>query len=83
MIIFGTRRKTHRLAMLVLPCRTCGSPQWASLDKSVTKFSLFFVPLFPVHVKRALTCTRCGTTDKVGKTDARQLQQQARQQPGA
>lgn len=79
MIIFGTRGRVHRLAMLFLFCRNCNAAYAASLNKSVTKFTLFFVPLFPVHIKHSLTCTWCGTTSKVSKADAEQLRQQSQE----
>lgn len=81
MIIFGTRRKVERLGMLELFCRTCNTRRMTSLNKSVTKFTLFFVPLFPVRTTHSLTCTWCGTTDKVRKADVEHLRRQARQQP--
>lgn len=74
MLIFGFPRKAHQIAMLMLFCRNCQGTFATALTKLVTKFSLFFVPLFPIAVSRKLTCTRCGTSQKISKADADQLQ---------
>lgn len=74
MLIFGTSTKMHQLAMLNLLCSYCGNPSAHSLRKRVTKFSLFFIPLFPVMpAKHYLQCTFCGAASEVTKENADQL----------
>ncbi len=73
MIIFGLRSSTRRLAVVTRYCSVCGGTFAAALDKVVTKFSLFFVPLFPVRTRRTLTCTRCATTFRVSRKQAQRL----------
>ncbi|GAA2820706.1 zinc-ribbon domain-containing protein [Saccharopolyspora taberi] len=86
MIIFGSRRTVRRVANLLLLCRCCNGVYATTLNKAVTKFTLFFVPLFPIYVKHALTCTWCGTTTEISRAEADRLVQQAQgqapQQPG-
>ncbi|OEU91379.1 zinc-ribbon domain-containing protein [Streptomyces oceani] len=86
MIIFGTSSKTVQLAMLNLLCAFCGNPSAHALRKRITRFSLFFVPLFPVMpAKHHLQCTFCGAQSDVSKEDAQQLLAQGAgpgQQPG-
>lgn len=76
MIIFGTKGYLYQLAILTLVCGRCGNPAAHALRKRVTKFTLFFVPLFPVSTKYATQCTFCGAEQKVTKEQAEQLQAQ-------
>jgi len=76
MIIFGTKGYLYQLAILTLVCGGCGNPAAHTLRKRVTKFTLFFVPLFPISTKYATQCTFCGTEVKIGKEQAEQLQAQ-------
>ncbi|MFG3099664.1 zinc-ribbon domain-containing protein [Streptomyces sp. NPDC048182] len=73
MIIFGTKGYLYQLAILTLVCGQCGNPSAHTLRKRVTKFSLFFVPLFPIHIKYTTQCTFCGIEHKVPKEQADQL----------
>ncbi|MGF0171264.1 zinc-ribbon domain-containing protein [Streptomyces sp. Marseille-Q5077] len=77
MIIFGTKGYLYQLAILTLVCGQCGNPSAHTLRKRVTKFTLFFVPLFPVSTKYATQCTFCGAEQKVTGEQAEQLQAQA------
>jgi hypothetical protein len=83
-LIFGTSTRTVQLAMLNLLCQFCGNPSAHALRKRVTKFSLFFIPLFPLGpAGYTLQCTFCGGTSQVTKDNADQLLAQgAGQQPG-
>ena len=76
-IIFGTKGYLYQLAILTLVCGQCGNPAAHTLRKRVTKFTLFFVPLFPVSTKYATQCTFCGAEHKVDREQAEQLQAQA------
>ncbi|MET0134632.1 MAG: zinc-ribbon domain-containing protein, partial [Kibdelosporangium sp.] len=85
-VIFGFRTKTFVLAMLTLLCSQCGNPAAHPLHKAVTKFTLFFIPLFPVRTTHTTQCTFCGLTKRLSKDQATQLlgqtdqRQQAQQQ---
>jgi hypothetical protein len=76
MIIFGTKGYLYQLAILTLVCDHCGNPSAHTLKKRVTKFTLFFVPLFAFSTKYATQCTFCGAEQKVTKEQAEQLQGQ-------
>ncbi|MEV0093392.1 zinc-ribbon domain-containing protein [Streptomyces sp. NPDC050738] len=80
MIIFGTRGYLYQLAMLTLVCGHCGNPAAHTLRKRVTKFTLFFVPLFPIAVKYTTQCTFCGMEQKISKEQADGLLAQPQQQ---
>lgn len=77
MIIFGTKLYLYQLAILTLTCRHCGNAAAHTLRKRVSKFTLFFVPLFPVSTNYATQCTFCGMEQEVPKEWAEQLQVQA------
>lgn len=76
MIIFGTKGYLYQLAILTLVCGRCGNPAAHALRKRVTKFTLFFVPLFPLSTKYTTQCTFCGAEQKLPKEQAEQLQAQ-------
>jgi hypothetical protein len=76
-ILFGTRGYLYQLAILTLVCGHCGNPSAHTLRKRVTKFTLFFVPLFPISTKYATQCTFCGAEQKITKEQADQLLAQA------
>jgi hypothetical protein len=78
LILFGTRSYIHQLAILTLLCGRCGNPAAHTLKKRVTKFTLFFVPLFPISSKYTTQCTFCGAEQKLTKEQAEQLQVQSR-----
>ncbi|WP_405162148.1 zinc ribbon domain-containing protein [Nocardia sp. NBC_01499] len=88
MLIWGWRQYVHRLAVLTLVCGRCGNPAAHVLHKLVTKFTLFFIPLFPISTKHSLQCTWCGAesnlvqqqvTELLGRVQAENAQ--AWQQP--
>ncbi|GAA3492099.1 zinc-ribbon domain-containing protein [Streptomyces cremeus] len=76
MIIFGTKGYLYQLAMLTLVCGQCGNPSAHALRKRVTKFTLFFVPLFPVSTKYVTQCTFCGAERRLERDEAERLQAQ-------
>ncbi|MFI9011584.1 zinc-ribbon domain-containing protein [Actinosynnema sp. NPDC053489] len=73
MLIFGLRTRVFALAMLTLLCPRCGNRSAHPLHKAVTKFSLFFIPLFPVRTTYTTQCTYCGLTNRLSKHDATRL----------
>jgi hypothetical protein len=79
MLIWGYRTKIFVLAMTTFLCGRCGNPASHAVRKSVTKFTLFFIPLFPIHVKYTAQCTFCGIENKIPKEDAVRLQAQEEQ----
>ena len=73
MIIWGTRSYMYQLAMLTLVCGRCGNPAAHALRKRVMKFTLFFIPLFPISTKFSTQCTFCGAQSQVTKEQANAL----------
>ncbi|MFF5112291.1 zinc-ribbon domain-containing protein [Streptosporangium sp. NPDC000509] len=73
MLIFGLRTVAHRLGVVTLTCRNCGNTAAQVLSRRVTKFSLFFVPLFPVRTRYGMQCTFCAASYAITKDEANRL----------
>jgi zinc-ribbon family len=72
-ILFGTRTYLYQLAVLTLVCGRCGNPAAHALRKRIMKFTLFFVPLFPISTKYTTQCAFCGAEQQVPKEQAEGL----------
>ncbi|MEU0788518.1 zinc-ribbon domain-containing protein [Amycolatopsis sp. NPDC005961] len=83
MLIWGWRTRIYVLAMTTFLCGRCGNPASHAVRKAVTKFTLFFIPLFPISVKYSAQCTFCGIENRIPKEDAVRLQAQEEQGQGA
>ncbi|MCM4082615.1 zinc-ribbon domain-containing protein [Paractinoplanes hotanensis] len=60
-LIFGIRGKDKIVGSRLGRCEVCGATAAQTLVRRTTKFSLFFVPLFPVRAARHFViCTNCG-----------------------
>lgn len=73
MTTFGTKGCLYQFAMLTPVCGRCGNPAAHPLPKHVSKFTPFFVPLFPFSTKYTTQCTFCGAEQQVTKEQAEQL----------
>ncbi|WAL65226.1 zinc-ribbon domain-containing protein [Amycolatopsis cynarae] len=80
MIIYGYRRKVHDLTTATYLCTQCNNPTAHALRRAVTKFTLFFIPLFPIASRYFTVCTFCGATNKLTKAQAMQVQEMNAQQ---
>jgi hypothetical protein len=88
MIIWGFRQRILQLAMVTFLCGQCSNPTAHAVRKAVNKFTLFFIPLFPISVKYFTQCTFCGCTNRMSKEQTDQVlaqntnqQQYPQQQP--
>ncbi|GGU54022.1 zinc-ribbon domain-containing protein [Streptomyces lavendofoliae] len=70
MIIFGMKGYLRQLAVLTLVCGRCGNSAAHVLRKKTTKFTLFFVPLFPVSTSYMTQCAFCGAEQRVTRDQA-------------
>ncbi|KUH37337.1 MULTISPECIES: hypothetical protein [Streptomyces] len=73
MIVFGTKGYLYHLATVTLVCGGCGNPTAHAVRRRVTKFTLFFVPLFPVSTSYRTQCAFCGVERKVTAAEAERL----------
>ncbi|MEV6774567.1 zinc-ribbon domain-containing protein [Nocardia sp. NPDC051030] len=76
-LIFGFRRQLFTLATLTVYCGSCRHTSPHALRKFVTKFTLFFVPLFPMNTEQYLECPVCGVRSPVPPGDIPKLVAQA------
>jgi len=60
MLIFGVSVSEELLSTLVYICETCGNSAAHYLIKRTRKFTLFFIPLFPVGTTHLDSCSACG-----------------------
>ncbi|GIG66014.1 zinc-ribbon domain-containing protein [Phytomonospora endophytica] len=73
MILWGWRTTVRHLATVAYLCGQTGQQAGYAVLKRVTKFTLFFIPLFPLSVKHTLECSLCGETRKISREDADQI----------
>jgi len=76
-LIFGLGVKEILMATLVFVCETCGNNAAHQLIKRVRRFSLFFIPLFPLSTRYIDSCTACGRVIEVPGDQAEAAAQQA------
>ncbi|QUI22905.1 AAC(3) family N-acetyltransferase [Vallitalea pronyensis] len=81
MLIFGWGLKTvKRYGMLSHQmCQTCHTESGWQLVKVTTWFTLFFIPVMPVSIKRMLICTKCNAGRIIKKELFNQLVEKVQQ----
>jgi transcription elongation factor Elf1 len=67
LLIWGFKSYLRQLAIVTLVCQSCGNPAAHRVVERTRKFTLFFIPLFPVSHKYILTCTFCGQATVITK----------------
>jgi hypothetical protein len=80
LIIFGVRRRGHRLANVFAMCGVCHSPAAQGIVRVKTFFTLFFIPLIPIGTKYRSVCTMCGATSSLTREQADRAVAGAQQQ---
>lgn len=73
LILFGFRSYVRSLAVLTFICTRCGNPAAHRVVQYTRKFTLFFVPLFPISTRHSMTCTFCGETTPLTREQADEL----------
>lgn len=61
MIIYGWGKQTHKHIGIVFKraCGNCGNEEYWKLTRTITWFTLYFVPLVPYSIKHLLSCPVC------------------------
>ncbi|UQU62984.1 zinc ribbon domain-containing protein [Couchioplanes caeruleus] len=73
-LLFGLRTRDHMLGTGAMVCDVCGVHAAQQLVKRSTKFTLFFIPLFPVRPARYFRfCANCGVQQAIDPRFADQL----------
>ncbi len=70
MLIFGLSAKQILMATLFYVCETCGNEAAHQLVRRTNRFTLFFIPLFPVSSRYLDTCVACGRSIEVPRDRA-------------
>jgi zinc-ribbon family len=60
MLIWGTRWSTVTLGQLSYLCSQCGKTTVHSAVIRKGKFTLFFIPIFPIRKQYLISCNLCG-----------------------
>lgn len=77
-LLFGLNTSDRVTATPVMTCEVCGYRARQALVKRTTKFTLFFIPLFPVRRGRSyLECGHCRAFRSVDSGSAGRLATQA------
>ena len=77
MIVWGIRSKGRVLGQLRYTCPKCQQNAYHTVVRTQRKFSLFFIPLFPIGSSTSSTCNVCGFRQGLKNDQADQLLAQA------
>ena len=76
MLILGVTVREYLLSTLMYVCEVCGNNAAHRLVKRVRKFTLFFIPLFPVGTTYTDDCAACGRVISVPRDRAEEAARQ-------
>lgn len=70
-LIFGMSPRQRLLTTVAFVCSFCGLHTTQDVHERSNRFSLFFIPLFPVGRRRfSVTCSNCGGTTELTEHQA-------------
>jgi hypothetical protein len=72
-ILWGYRNRRATIGRLNYVCPRCQQNCAHNVNKVQTKFTLFFIPLFPISTTYKAVCVNCGYEEKVTKQQAQQM----------
>jgi transcription elongation factor Elf1 len=75
MLIWGTRWSAITLGQLAYTCSRCGKTTVHSAIIRKGKFTLFFIPIFPIGKQYLIACNLCGLRLKAVDNLRTQLEQ--------
>jgi hypothetical protein len=70
MVVFGWRQTAKQLATMMMQCRHCGMQGRQHVFRTITWFTLFWVPVLPLHFGWKMVCGTCGGKTKITKAQA-------------
>jgi hypothetical protein len=72
-ILFGLRTTEHQLGVSHRACPNCRQHAAQVVSRRVSRFTLFFIPLFPVKTSYGMRCTYCAASYQLTGDQARDL----------
>ena len=72
-LVWGIKSYVRLLGIMTFVCGACHNPAAQRVEQLVRKFTLFWIPLFPIKRQTHVTCTFCGTTIALTKDQAAAL----------
>ncbi|WP_052890116.1 zinc-ribbon domain-containing protein [Thermogemmatispora carboxidivorans] len=69
-IVYGYRTKQWRMGQISAPCQRCQRTVQQQVVRSQRKFTLFWIPLFPIGTKTFLVCPFCGNQARIDNKQA-------------
>ncbi|MFP7761628.1 zinc-ribbon domain-containing protein [Marisediminicola sp. LYQ85] len=69
-LLFGTNARDTVLTIVHFVCGYCSKAVAQRVIKNTNRFTLFFIPLFPVSTSYVNVCTNCGGVTKITKDQA-------------
>lgn len=75
-MIFGTSGYATQLGTMMGWCQRCRNNCPQHIVRRGSKFSLFFIPLFPVSSHYGIECEICRATRRLDKDEAERLAEQ-------
>jgi uncharacterized Zn finger protein len=69
-LLFGTRLSSTVIAIVSFVCPFCSKDAAQRVIRLVNRFTVFFVPLFPVSTRFVNECTNCGGHTAISREQA-------------
>ena len=82
-LLFGMGVYQTVVNVFAFTCALCGTLAGQHVIKRSTKFTLIFLPSFPVSTAYLNTCTHCGGSTRLTTDQARHSMERARTHPQA
>lgn len=73
LFIFGFKKYVEVLGVVTFVCSHCQHPAAQRIERVTTKFTLFFIPLFPTSTKYLVQCAYCGASSRIDAGEAERL----------
>jgi hypothetical protein len=69
-LLFGTRAYLEQIVTVTFVCAFCGLAVPQQVYRRVNRFTLFFLPLFPLSRRHFVECSNCGGTTALSEDQA-------------
>lgn len=73
LLLFGFKTAVKELGRRHATCPNCGQNASQRIDERSTRFTLFFIPLFSTGRRYLRTCSYCGITSELSRSEKNAL----------